>query len=197
MDDSGSVADKVFRQKVLDLLEEGKIDARQAVELLGTIGGEDDTDTKPASAPVPPDLTPPGWWRWWWALLVGSGIGAIVIGAGFGTVGGWWWLCGGPALLAGLLLVVVGTSSVGSPWLRLRVETGQKSWPKRINISLPLPLRPAAWLLRQLSWLSPRLRATAVDELLMSLDGEISAGTPLVVDIHEGEAGERVRVYIG
>ena len=197
MDDSGMGADKAFRGKVLDLLDQGKIDARQAVELLRTVEGESVPEGGADPTTVSPGLAPPHWWRWWWAAFVGSGIGFIVIGAGFGTLGGWWWLCGGAALLAGLLLLIIGTVSVGSPWLRLRVETGQESWPRRFNVSLPLPLKPAAWLLRRLSWLSPRLRATAVDELLMSLDGEISAGTPLVIDVHEGEGGERVRVHIG
>lgn len=197
MDDSGLGDDKAFRGKVLDLLDQGKIDARQAVELLGTVEGEPASESRADPTKVSPGLTPPRWWRWWWAALVGGGIGVIVIGAGFGTLGGWWWLCGGPAILAGLVLLVIGTASLGSPWLRLRIETGSQSWPRRINVSLPLPLRPVAWLLRRLAWLSPRLRATAVDELLMALDGEISANTPLVVDVHEGEGGERVRVYIG
>jgi hypothetical protein len=76
--------------------------------------------------------------------------------------------------------------------LHVRVRDGEK----RINISLPLPLRLAAWGVRLARPWVPQLRDTAVDELILSLAEADSQEGILAVEVNEG-ADEQVRVYLG
>ena len=61
---------------------------------------------------------------------------------------------------------------------------------------MPLPLRPAAWLVRLARPFVPQFRETAVDELILSLAEMDNEEGLLVVDVDEGE-GERVQIYFG
>jgi hypothetical protein len=122
------------------------------------------------------------------------------MGAGIATMSGWWWLCAGPLLLIGIALLIVGVVSIRSPWIHIRVDTGQDEWPRRIVISLPLPLRFSGWVLRQFGHWMPGLGETGVDELLLALDtfeDGFSPESPLFIEVEDGEDGERVEVYLG
>lgn len=174
------------RQDILRRLEQGQIDVDGALKALDS----PPVDTEHAA--VRPRL-----WRIWWAICFGSGIGLAVIAAGVATLGGWWWLAAVPAGLVALLLMVVGVLSADAPWLQLHVETGSETWPKVIRLGLPLPLRPAAWILGHWPGHKAALGSTALDELILTLEENLSAGQPLVIDVHEGRAGERVRLHIG
>jgi hypothetical protein len=112
-------------------------------------------------------------------------------------VGGWWWLLAAPMLLAGGTILILLLASLGSPWVHVRVDTGQKSWPRRIAISLPLPLRISAWGLRTFGVYIPGLENTSLDELLVELEGSLSKGHPIQIEVEEGDSGERIQVYLG
>ncbi len=173
-------------QYILRSLEEGQIDVGEALRRL------DPPQTEPDGR-----RPRPRFWRMWWAICFGSGLGLAVISAGVATLGGWWWLAAVPAGLVALLLMALGVATADAPWLQLHIETGSQSWPRIIRLGLPLPLRPAAWVLRHWPGHKPALRATALDELILILEENLSAGEPLVIDVHEGRDGERVRLHIG
>ena len=84
-------------------------------------------------------------------------------------------------------------------WIHVRVNTGHASreWPRKISLSFPLPIRLTAWFLRAFGQFIPDLKKTGVDELILALEDNTSPENPLFVDVHEGEDGERVQVYIG
>lgn len=174
-------------EEILKSLEDGHIDVGEALRRLDP--PEEVESTQP--------LQRPKLWRIWWAICFGSGIGLAVMAAGVATLGGWWWLAAGPAGLAAVLLVLLGVLSADAPWLQVQIDTGSESWPRVIKLGLPLPLRPAAWILRHWPGHKGALSATALDELILSLEDDLKGGEPLVIDVHEGPGGERVRLHIG
>jgi len=176
--------------EIISQLEEGLIDVEEAVRRL--------SDVEKAS-PKPdtelPEISRP--WYAWWLIPFSVGLGITVAGAGVSTLGGWWWLCAGPLLLLGIPLVTLAAASSRSPWIHVRVSTGRDSWPRRIAISLPLPLRFTAWMLRFFSPKINGLDATGVDELLFALDEGLLSDTPIYIEVDEGEEGEKIQVYLG
>ena len=76
-------------------------------------------------------------------------------------------------------------------WLHVRI----RDEGTRVNFSLPLPLRPAAWLVRLARPWVPQLRDTPVDELILSM-AEMEEEGILALEVSEGD-GEEVQVYFG
>ena len=103
-----------------------------------------------------------------------------------------WLACTIPLMVFGGLLAALAWWSSQARWLHLRV----RDEGKQIKISLPLPLRPAAWLVRLARPWVPQFQETAVDELILSLDELDNDEGILVVQVDEGE-GEQVQVYFG
>ena len=84
-----------------------------------------------------------------------------------------------------------------SPWVHVRVHTGEDEWPRKIAISLPLPLRPVAWFLRVFGPSIKGFDATGLDEVLLALGDNFDEKTPLTIHVDETENGERVDIVIG
>ena len=173
--------------QILQKLEDGEIDAEQALRLMDRRDEQDPTRTQ---------LPEKKWWAWW---LVPFSLGMAGAAAGYGLsqLGGAWWICAGPLLVIGIVVMVLAILTSQSPWVHVRVYTGQDSWPRRIAISLPLPLRMTAQLLR---WFSPHIEgldSTVVDDLIIALEGNISSDEPITIEVNEGESGERVEVFLG
>lgn len=174
------------RLDVLGALEAGEIDVQEALRRL-------ESQREPPPEEQPPKRARPR--DGWWTIPFGLGLGLIALGGWLAVLGGWWWIGVAFALLLGIPLVTLGAVSRGSPWVHIRVTTGQRSWPRRIVIRLPI--RPVAWLLRNFRSYVHDLRDTAVDELLLALDGSVSPESPLIVDVRGDKTGERVQVYLG
>ncbi len=173
-----------------------------AAEAPGVSATEAEPDILP---PRPPAPTVPSRFRYAWLVLAGSGL---VVAAGFGLAfsglwsAGWFGalmavLCVSPFALLGLGLALVGVLSARAPWAHVRVDTGQKEWPRKINISVPLPLRPVGWMVRVFGRFTPALARTAVDDVLEALSAADFRNEPVVIDVHEGEGGERIQVVVG
>ncbi|MGD2058988.1 MAG: hypothetical protein PVF85_11845 [Anaerolineales bacterium] len=183
MDDDGKTMD------ILQQLEDGEIDSDQALKMID--GGAEDV---PAAAQSTREERK--WWAWW-LVPFSLGMAAAAAGYGLSQLGGAWWICAGPLLVIGTLVMLVAVLTSQSPWVHVRVYTGQDSWPRRIAISLPLPLRLTAQLLR---WFSPRIKGldrTMVDELIIALEGNLTSEGPITIEVDEGESGERVEVFLG
>jgi hypothetical protein len=103
-----------------------------------------------------------------------------------------WLVCTLPPMVLGALVMALAWWSRSARWLHVRVRDGEK----RINVSLPLPLRLAAWGVRVARPWVPQLQATAVDELILSLAETDSREGILAVEVNEG-TDEQVRVYLG
>ncbi len=173
---------------VLDQLEKGAIDVEQAIQRLS---GEEGERTQSVKSAVPRR------WRAWWLIPFSIGIGLTIAGAGVATVGGWWWLLAGLLLLVGIPLFTLAAAASSSPWVHVRVDTGRESWPRRIAISLPIPLRLTAWILRTFGYRMRGFEETGIDELLLALDEGLLSDSPIYVEVYKGEGGEKVEVYLG
>jgi len=176
--------------EIINQLEEGIIDVEEAVRRL--TGEEEETARPKAEQPKAPRR-----WRAWWLIPFSIGLGLTAAGAWVATLGGWWWLCAGSLLLMGIPLLTLAAATSRSPWVHVRVDTGQDSWPRRIAISLPLPIRFTAWILRAFGPRMKGLDQTAIDELLLALDEGVFSEGPIFVEVDESTTGEKVQVYLG
>lgn len=197
--------------EILRMIEEGAISVEEGQRLLAAVSGSAEVDgtprentpapseggPAPAEAEPPPVGPPPGWQKIWIYPLVG-GIALLAV-AGYFTdqlvdsgekLG--WLVCTVPLMILGSLVILLAWWSRGARWLHLRL----RDEGKQIKISLPLPLRLAAWLVRLSRPWVPQFRDTAVDELILSLEEMEGDKGVLVVQVDEGE-GEEIQVFIG
>jgi hypothetical protein len=110
-----------------------------------------------------------------------------------------WFFCLIVPLLAGVVLMAAALGSRKARWLFVDVSQKPGEKPSRIFLGFPLPLKTAAWLLRTFGNFIPPLKHSTmkVDDMVDLIETGISSDQPLVVNVDEGEEGERVKVYIG
>jgi hypothetical protein len=183
------------------------------------IGGEENNNTSDAYYEeaeifdgdvevMPPDPAPPSAeeikrWKRWWVIPLWIGAGITVIGGllmywAFSANGfGFWFACAWFPFLLGVALLALAWSSRTAPWLHVRVHQAPGEKPQRIAISLPIPVHLTAWGLRTFGHHIPNIEGTNLDEVILALKDVSKDGTPLFVDVDEGEDGERVQVFIG
>lgn len=166
-----------------------------------------------ADAPVVEDLAPemtrrPSFdpaqtrWRNWWWVPMGVGIAITVCGALFMYLAwqasglGFWFVAACLPFLLGVTFMGLAWASRKSRWLHIRVHQAAGESPQRIAISLPLPLRPLAWVVRMLRPYIPRLQQTGLDELILALEMN-PTGQPIYIEVNDGDEGEHVEVYFG
>lgn len=178
--------------QILEQLEQGLIDVREAERLLDSGSVQEDPEgarhASYLSASPAAD---------WWLIPFAIGFAGTVAGAWLATLGGWWWLCAGPLLLTGILTVTLASLNQRTPWIHVQVKTRQDRWPRRISVHLPVPVRFASRVVRFFRPHMGGLQDTGLDELLLALEDELSPDTPLSVQVEEGENGERIEVTFG
>ncbi len=130
-----------------------------------------------------------------WLVMFGIGVGLSALGGWLASIGGWWWLCAGLLLFLGLTVLILAVLALNSPWVHVHINTGQEEWPQRIKISIPLPIRAASWGLRIFGSHISGLDKTAVDELLLALDGLRLDETPVCIEVNQENSGEKIQVY--
>jgi hypothetical protein len=162
---------------VLQELEEGRIDVREAVRRL--------------EEPTVPTTGGARRSRNWWLIPLAFGMAFLGGGGWLGSLGGWWWLLAVPLLLVGTLLTVLASASSTSPWIFVRVR---HRGGRPVHVWVPIPVRAAAWAIKMARPWVPGLDTTAIDELLMTLEGELGSERDLVIEVDDGYGDERVRV---
>jgi hypothetical protein len=197
------------RAKILEMIDQGVINAEEGYQLLRALDSDESTpieeeqptrvDETHHQPPTPEEINQ---WKRWWLIPFWVGTGIVVLGAGlmywaWQAAGfGFWFACAWFPFLLGVALLALAWSSQRSPWLHLRVHKPGDS-PKKITISFPIPIRISAWGLRTFGRWIPNLDATGLDELILALNDSADQGAPFFIDVHEGEGGERVQVFIG
>jgi hypothetical protein len=108
-----------------------------------------------------------------------------------------WFYCLTAPLLLGVLMMVAAVGSRKARWLFVDVHQKPGDKPTRIFLGFPLPLKLTAWFLRTFGHFIPDLKKTYVDEVIRVVETGFTGDEPLVVNVDEGDDGERVQVYIG
>jgi hypothetical protein len=108
-----------------------------------------------------------------------------------------WFYCLSVPLLLGVLVMVAAVGSRRARWLFVDVHQKPGDKPARIFLGFPLPLKLTAWFLRTFGRFIPDLGKTNMDEIMQVIETGLTGEEPLVVNVDEGEEGDRVQVYIG
>lgn len=108
-----------------------------------------------------------------------------------------WFYCQTTLLLLGVLVIAAAAGSRKARWIFVDVHQRPGERPARIFLGFPLPLKFTAWFLRMFGHFIPRLERTKVDEAIQMVEAGFAGQEPLVVNVDEGDGGERVQVYIG
>ena len=109
---------------------------------------------------------------------------------------GFWFACLWFPLLFGIIILSLGAASRAMRWLHVRVHQQPGERPQTIAISMPIPVRFVAWVLRVFKPHIPNMDKTSLDEVILALD-KISPDQPFYVKVDEGDSGEKVEVFIG
>lgn len=206
------------QKQILKMVEAGQINAAEAMKLIKALEGSE-TELEIIEAPKPSPGTgdpagasmPPGAGfdevarraRQLWQIPLGLGIALTVLSAYWlynlvqASNFGFWFYCASVPFLLGVLVLALAAGSRSSRWLYVRVDPAKNEWPRNIVLGFPLPLGLAAWFLRNFGHNIEGLNRTNVDEILQLISSGISSREPLIVNVDEGEDGDRVQVYIG
>ena len=132
-------------------------------------------------------------------ILVASALGMYAILTGPGM--NFWFFCLMAPLLLGVLVMAIAAGSRHARWLFVDVQQKPGDKPQRIFLGFPLPLKFTAWFLRTFKNKIPNLKRELgdkpIEEIIEVMDQSFTSEEPLVVNVDEGEEGEKVRVYIG
>lgn len=141
--------------------------------------------------------------RSWWLIPLWVGIGITIIGGllmfwAYQASGlGFWFGCAWLPFLLGVAVMAFAVSSRTARWLHLRIRQQPGERPQTIAFSFPLPLRFAAWFVRNFGRYIPQLNKSGLDEMILALGRTTSPEMPFYIEVDEGDNGEKVQIYIG
>jgi hypothetical protein len=210
------------RNQVLKMIEEGKISPEEGLKLIQALeqnlpdeeaaARESEAGQKPAEEAQTErsglDVDPridrvKSVARRLWQIPLWIGIGIIIMSAlGMyaimqGPGMNFWFYCLTMPLLLGVVVITAAVGSRQARWLFVDVQQKPGEQPRRIFLGFPLPLKLAAWALRTFGHYIPELKKTNVDEVIQVVEAGFTGDAPLIVNVDEGDDGERVKVYIG
>ena len=207
------------RKKILQMVQDGKISAEQAVTLMNALDA--DGNSTPAEVGVFESEASSGdasefdqvkararrfamiplWIGVFLAVLSAWGIYSLQQSVGVN----FWFFCLMIPLLFGVLLITLGAAGQSSRWLYVNVDRrNAQDWPRNITLGFPLPLKITAWILRNFGQKIRGMKNTSeavpwtnVDEIIQILDATGKSDAPLIINANDKEDGEHVQVYIG
>lgn len=203
------------KKQILKMVEDGKITAEEAMELIRAVEqdvAEEEADafeaesgqTSAFESEEERDETIERIKRYGNIPLWGGVILVVISGlwmfwaiqaSGFG----FWFYCAWFPFLLGVLAVAAAAGSRKSRWVFVNIKQAPGERPQRIVFGLPLPLRFSAWLMRTFgNWIPDmNVDAAAVADILDSMADTPTDEAAVIVDVHDDEDGEHVQVFIG
>ena len=200
------------KKKILQMVEDGKISAEEAmtlikaleqapaeneVEVIETEAGSQSAYDAPEFEKVKARA------RKYASIPLGVGIVITILAAYWMFVltqnanYGFWFFCAWFPLLLGLLLVALSAGGINSRWLYVDVHQEPGEWPERITFGFPIPFGLVSWGLHNFGHYAKDISQAQMDGIVAALDASKSINEPLIVNVDEGDDGERVQVYIG
>jgi hypothetical protein len=200
------------KKKILQMVEDGKITAEEAVALIKALekaaaeeevqvfnpeGGDESADTSSEFEEVKARA------RRFVSIPLGIGIVLTVL-AGYWMFAltqssnyGFWFFCAWFPMLLGILLIALSAGGINSRWLYVDVQQEPGEWPHRITLGFPIPFGLASWGVRNFGHYAKDINQMQIDAILEALDASKALHEPLIVNVDEGDGGERVQVFIG
>ena len=83
---------------------------------------------------------------------------------------GFWFACLWFPLLFGIVILSLAAASRAMRWLHVRIHQEPGERPQTIAISMPIPIRFVAWVLRIFKPHIPNLDKANLDEVILALD---------------------------
>ena len=196
------------RQQVLQMVQNGKLTAEQAQELLQALEpAAAEPETVLTGEVIPPDDTPDmdrlrRFWQYPFFIalavfvLIGLGLRSLYQSSAGAIT--FWFVCLLSLFILTFLLTMIAFMSRRSPWLHVRVK---EKGGRKIAISLPLPLRLTQWGIQIARGFVPAKEQVNLEiaaEFLQSAQDDLkSAGAnPLMIDVDDDD-GDQVQVFIG
>lgn len=200
------------QKKILKMVEDGKISADEAMILIRALEEDSveadveviETEAGQGAASAAPEFEEvkararkyaaiPLWIGIILTVLASYWMFALVQNVNYG----FWFFCAWFPLLLGILLVALSAGGLTSRWLYVDVHQEPGEWPERITFGFPLPFGLASWFFKNFGHYMQGMDKNNIDAILMALDASKSVDEPLIVNVDEGDDGERVQVYIG
>ena len=201
------------QKQILKMVEDGKISAEEAMTLIKAIDEtpvEDVVEVFEAEAGPGQERSESLDFEEVKARAKKFAMIPLWIGVGFTVLGaywmyvlvqnanyGFWFFCAWLPLLLGLLVVALSAGGMNSRWLYVNVDQRKGEWPQHFTMGFPLPLGVINWILRNFGHYMRGMDRTNVDEIINVLSLTKHLDEPLIVNVDEGDEGERVQVYIG
>lgn len=209
------------RKQILQMVEDGKISAEEALALIKELeqdSAEAESNAYEAEAGLgsapeagfssqdsAPELERtaeqarrlwqiPLWIGVAFTVLSAMGMYSVMHNTGYN----FWFYCLMMPFLLGVAVIALAAWSRTAHWLFVDVDrTRAQDGPRRIFLGFPLPLGLAGWFLRLFGHRIEGLKNTNVDEVVQAISMAQTIHEPLIVNVDEGDDGERVQVYIG
>ena len=200
--------------KILKLLEEGRITAEEADNLLSAVGpeqsvgmvagdpivtGAPEAEAEATHAEQPNFSRFRGLWRVPFIIAAGSlllsGVGLAFMYQADERVATLGFLCIWSIFLLAFVATILLLLARRAPWLHVRV---QEQDGRRIAISLPLPLGLAHWILGFARYFVPKEQAMHLEtaDAFVTAMKENPDQDPIIIDVDDDD-GDKVEVYIG
>lgn len=200
------------RFEILKKVEDGILSVEEGAELLEILERAKSTE-KPQEIidPVPPmnhsaDVEPvkvSGCWKAAWSMILTGGavltaFSAFWIYQGYQKAGlGWgFWLSWIPFII-GVLVTIFGWMLMVSPWMQIRIRSKGGEKPANFNISMPLPLNFASWIMHNFGQYMPQeVKEKGVEEMIDEIERSIDRGEPFQIEVDDKEDGDQVYIHI-
>ena len=104
--------------------------------------------------------------------------------------------CPGVVFVSGIVILVLGWDARRAHWIHLRIEQPPGEWPRRIFISFPLPLGLLSWFLRRKGKISQEKTGQTIEAVIEGIKLHASAQNPLLIEVDEGDGGNKVKIYV-